>query len=263
MLGVRAYQCLPVMLALGALAGCGSSPPASTTKPLTQRASTPPSTRPAAKPVTTRAVAPAPPSFVVTQTSGGGDVVRVEGRLGTPVPASEAKVDLGGCPQPADDGRAVVVPLNLTTTIESGMSGEVTLSTGAVSWRNVNFLMGASDAECKVGEPSNTKVSFGTLQPHQAFPYTIWLVLPDLVSPNDPHPSEKTLRQEGGWFIQAPEAGVVTSSPAQSNSMTGSHVVTCDNNKAMKYVELVSGPQTLTERNLPNQYQEACPSSIP
>jgi hypothetical protein len=194
--------------------------------------------------------------FAVNATTQQGDRVKVEGRFGSPLPSSQSDVDqsaLAGCPPPAPDGRAVVVRLDLTTTLESNLAGEVGLDTGFVYARPINFVMGYSQgATCVYGEPTNTKVSLGTLQPHQSADFTMWLVLPDAITPDDPHPSAKTLAA-ARWLIAIPQPKVNGSgfNQNQHDTVTGSRVVRCESETGGgQYLAVIAGtPSVLTEQN--------------
>lgn len=116
------------------LAGCGSSGFSSSTSSFTTppvSVGTPTQPDPTTSPTTSSTTANAPagaPSFVVQGTTQDGDKVKVEGRFGSPLRPSESDVDqtaLSSCPPPANDGRAMVVRLDLTATLESSLSGKV------------------------------------------------------------------------------------------------------------------------------------------
>ncbi len=231
--GLRSSAGLALLiLAASVLAGCGSSagsvPPPPATNVQTQST---------ADPATSSASAAAPntdgpPSFVVQATTKEGDRVKVEGWFGPPLPASESDVDqtaLSECPPPAPDGRAMVVRLDLATTLESSLSGEVELETSYLTGKTVNFVMGFSEGpQCDNGQPGYANIKLGTLQPGESHTFTMWVILPDAITPDDPHPSEQTLGSEH-WFMVAPEPSVNGSSYLQDqhNSLSGPRVVTC------------------------------------
>ena len=202
--------------------------------------------------------------FTANATTQEGDRVKVEGRFGSPLPTSQSDVDqsaLAGCPPPAPDGRAVVVRLDLTTTLESNLAGEVGLDTGFVYARPVNFVMGNSQgAACEYGEPTNTKVSLGTLQPHQSANFTMWLVLPDAITPNDPQPSEQTLAAEH-WLIAIPQPTVNGSGSSQNqrDSITGPRIIRCESESGGgKYLAVIAGtPSVVAQQN--STERAACP----
>lgn len=155
-----------------------------------------------------------PPSFVVKGTTQEGDQVTLEGRLGRALPASESDVDqtaLSSCPAPANDGRAMVVRLDLTATLESSLSGKVNvvpviLREKTVRHQPINFVMGYNQgASCaqEAETDGTTGPDLGTVQPHQSARFTMWVVLTDAITPADPHPSEKTLGNQD-WLIAIP-----------------------------------------------------------
>ncbi len=255
---------LLAFVAASALGGCGSTTTASPGVPqATSQVQSPP-----AQTASTSAAAPStsgPPSFIVNATTQEGDKVKVEGRFGPPLPVSESDVDqtaLSECPPPAPDGRAVIVRLDLTTTLESNLSGEVGLVTSFAHGRTVNFVMGFSQgARCDLGEPGNTSVNLGSLQPQQSANFTMWVVLPDAVTPENPQPSTEVLGNEG-WFMETPQPTVNGSGFYQDrqDNITGPRVVKCQNNEeAGKYITVIgSTPKALTEQNI-KDYDEVCP----
>jgi hypothetical protein len=204
------------------------------------------------------------PSFVVNATTQEGDTVKVEGWFGPTLPASESDVDqsaLSECPAPAPDGRAIVVRLDLTTTLESSIAGQVGLETSYVHGQLANFVMGYSQgAQCELGEPNATSASLGTIQPGQSSNFTMWIVLPDAITPDNPHPSEKSLAGEG-WFIEPPQPTVNGSGfhQDQHNSVTGPRVVQCENTEqGIKHIAVIGGtPYKLTEQNT-KDYSYSC-----
>ena len=265
--------CLALIASLvaSALVGCGSSSHsvATAASPLPGVAETGPTpSTPAPETSSTSAAEPntsGAPDFLVTSTTQEGDKVKVDGWFGPPLPASESDVDqtaLSGCPPPAPDGRAVVVRLDLTTTLESSLAAEVELATSfAQGPRRVNFVIGLSQgASCELGEPGNTNASLGTLQSQESSNFTIWVVLPDAITPDNPQPTAQTLGAEG-WFMTAPEPSVNGSGfdQDQHNSITGPMVVKCDNNEESgKYISVIgTTPHRLTADNI-SDYDEIC-----
>jgi len=131
------WQTVAGLVALSALllAGCGSSGSSSSpsdlaTIPTSVRTAT--QSDPATTPTTSSTPVDTAPtgaaSFVVQGSTQEGDKVKVEGRFGLPVPSSQSDVDqtaLSECTAPAPDGRELVVRLDLTTTLESSLAGEV------------------------------------------------------------------------------------------------------------------------------------------
>lgn len=227
------------LVAVILLAGCGSSGPrfpnvkptenqaVATTTPATVSTST----------TTTTASASGPPSFVLHTTTEQGDRVKMEGWFGPAQTQQESDVEasaLSGCPPPANDGRAMVVNLETAITLESSLSGSVGFSTGNVPLSNMGqqfmaFVMGySSGPTCVHGEPSATTIELHTMQPGETRHFTIWVVLPDAITPADPHPSEQALAH-GRWLMMVPDPMVNGSYAAhgQQPSVSGPRVVHC------------------------------------
>jgi hypothetical protein len=248
--------CLLLALAVATLAGCGSTAVAPIAHQ--QTPATP-------KPSSIAANTPGTPTFLVSATGEGGDTVKLEGRIGPPLPSAQSDVNqaaLSECPEAAGDGRAVVVRLDVAAGIESSLAGEVGFETSLVRpVRPLDFVLGFNPPTCVLGEPQYASVNLGMLQPHQAASFTMWVVLPDVVTPDDPQPSEQTLREEG-WFIELPTLtlngrvlGVIA---GQQPDTSGPRVVACQNNPSGKYIAVIGGtPQVLTEQNV-KDYGEVC-----
>lgn len=175
-----------------------------------------------------------PPAFVLLGETEAGDKVRVEGRLGPPLPPSETDAPeeaLSECV--GADGRELVARLDIVTTIESGLSGEVTLADFALppgresETHLLDFLMGYGEGpECFYGTaPESTGyVNFGELQPHQPEHFTMWVVMLDAISPNDPKPSASTLAHQR-WLMGLPQI-TVDEKPA-SATVSGNQIASC------------------------------------
>jgi len=217
------------------LAGCGSSG-SSTSSAITPPVSVSTATQPdpTATPTTSSTTADSSPagapSFVVQGTTSNGDKVKVEGSFGSPLSPSESDVDqtaLGECPSPASDGRELVVRLDLTTTLESSLAGEVEVDTTPIVGPLVSFVMGYREgARCEGGEPKNVVVNFGSMQPGQSVSFTMWVVLPDAITPNDPHPSEKALAADL-WLMGIPFPLVNRQGIGTPTRLSGPRVVRC------------------------------------
>lgn len=123
---------------------------------------------------------------MVDATTQDGDRVKIAGWFGPPLPASQSDVDhtaFSECPPPATNGRAMVARLDLATTLESSLPGEVELNTGrAVAGTDYVLDFGES-AECK-SEVEDTGVKLGTLQPHQSTDFAMWVVFVNAITPN-------------------------------------------------------------------------------
>jgi hypothetical protein len=239
-----------VLLMAMVLAGCGASgqqsanvAPASPPTTATTTAAPTPNTATS----TSAPSSSGPPSFVVHTTTQEGDRVRLEGRFGPALPASESDLEeavLGGCTPPANTGRAVVVQLNLTVTLESSLSGKIGFQTEAVPGGSMSFVMGYSQgASCVPGEPGAAVAELGEVQPHGSAHFTMWAVLADAITPNDPHPAEKTLGAQA-LLMAVPQASV-NGSQGQSQT-SGPRVVQCG---GKEYIAVVRD----TSRTLPQQ----------
>ncbi len=225
------------------LAGCGSSGASSSTSSFTAptaSASTParsdPTTSSTTNSTTADTASTSAASFVVHGATQDGDKVKVEGRFGSPLRPSESDVDqtaLSECTQPAPDGRELIVRLDLTTTLESSLAGEVTVSTSPIVGPLVSFVMGFKEgARCEGGQPQNAEANFGSMQPGQSVSFTMWVVLPDAITPADPHPSEHALAARG-WLMGVPEPSVNGKGTATgvgikpTTVVSGSRIVRC------------------------------------
>jgi hypothetical protein len=229
------------------LAGCGTSAHGNTPSP-----AAPASSAPAPAPTPTSAAlesnAGGPPSFTTKSATSAGDQIRVEGWFGPAKRASESDVSqsaLSECPQPAGDGRAVVVRLDLSTTIESGLSGEVKIETAATAGNVADFVLAYSEGpKCVFGQQGQAAATLGTLQPHQPHSFTMWAVLPDAITPSDPQPSEHALAQQG-WYIAAFSSSINGTPTTENESSTGSRVVQCNSgdpqNRGSYYLTPISG----------------------
>jgi hypothetical protein len=222
-----------VVIVAAALVGCGSAASGSSPDPSTPTAA---AGQTSAATTSNSAAEPSssgPPSFVVNATTQDGDQVKVEGWFGPALPASESDLDqtaLSECPSPASDGRAMVVRLDLTTTLESSLSGEVTLEAAHVDSKGVvNFVLGFSEgAHCVTGEANEASIKLGTMQPGQSANFTMWVVLPNAITPEVPQPTAKELGEKD-WLMTPIEPSVNGSSylEDQHNRVSGSRVVKC------------------------------------
>jgi hypothetical protein len=143
---------------------------------------------------------------------------------------SESDVDqtaLSECTPPAPDGRELVVRLDLSVTLESSLAGEVTLSTSPVVGPLVSFVMGFKEgARCEGGEPKNAEANFGSVQPGQTVSFTMWVVLPDAITPADPNPSAHALAADL-WLMGVPMPLVNGKGIGTPSKISGSRVVRC------------------------------------
>lgn len=223
----------PVLAA--AISGCGSGQVA----PITATSSPPASTQPAA--ARTPAVntpnhpipnSAAPPAFVLKSKNEDGDRVSVEGRFGQALPLAQSDANqsaVGQCPQ--SDGRELVAHLELTTTIRSSLAADVVLDdflTDGQASRQTEFLMGYTNGPtCESEAGINHKVDLGTLQPRIPHRFSIWIILDDAVTPNDPHPSASKLGRD--WRLPIPTVLIDSKPTASDTTVGGLRVVSCTN----------------------------------
>jgi hypothetical protein len=200
-----------IVAAATCLYGCGdgTSTTASVTRPVL--ASTPVQTS------SSRAIEEleaANPSFVVAAKTPGGDRVRVEGHLSSPMTPEESGLDaslLQGC---GGDGRELLVRLKVTAKLESSLAASIkleglrpgSLGVGADGQLlAANFLIedgGGLTCESKTSEDA---VGLGLVRPQSSVQATVWIMLPGAVTPNAPHPSEKQLE---GWTMEVPTLSI-------------------------------------------------------
>jgi hypothetical protein len=216
-----------------ALAGCDSTTSGSPNAPAAQVTSQEPASN--AQTSSASAAAPntsGPASFVVNAGTHGGDEVKIEGWFGPPVPAGESTVEqtaLSQCASPTDDGRAIVVALDLTATMESSLAGEVELTLGTFAPETLaEYILGASGgSQCGSGVEDAESIKLGTLQPHQSTTSLVWIAFGNAITPNDAHPSEATLRANN-WIMELPRLTIDGESSAFGQvTATGARVVKC------------------------------------
>ncbi len=250
---------LLLMLATLLIVGCGSA--ATTTLPVPTSApnATSPAATGAASSATGKAASASsgPPDFVLNETTQSGDKLKIEGRFGPLLPAGESDVDqsaLGECP--GVDGRELITRLDMTATIESGLSASVMLINFSPSpaTRPVDFVIDSSEgATCSTGgndalgeesEEEARSPDLGTLQPHKPHDLTVWVILTDAITPNDPHPTTATLAHQQ-WLIHPLEAKVDNSRAGVPNAQaaSGRRIVMCPSEAGVHqeaYIALVS-----------------------
>lgn len=257
----RAWVCPAVitLFSAPALLGCGSGSHVPTVEdhlPAAHSSPVPPPPKPSVGSNPNSA-----PDFTVMTTTTEGDKVKVEGRIGKLATPSEAGVDpnvLSTCPSPASDGRALTVSVALSITLESSLAGEVEVITGRARGSDFFYLIMPynTGAECKpLAEASEAKISFKNLQPHQTEQFVMSAILPDAVTPNEPHPSEASLSKKS-WFLEVPTATVngqgapaeVYPNPKTAPRVSGPRIATCaESESPEKYVPVLdSMPTKLT-----------------
>ena len=265
-----------IVVVLGLLlVGCGSTSTTTRTIALTPSVPTTTTTSHAATAATSSAVdkaAPSlhgPPDFILNESAQSGDKLKLEGRFGPLLPAGESDVDqnvLAGCS--GVDGRELITRLDLTATIESGLSAHVTLANLAPSavTPHVDFVIdNAEGSTCSSGDANSEEAAeeaanpdLGTLQPHEPHHFTMWVVLTDAITPNNPHPSTATLAHEQ-WLIHLLGARIDNSPTGVPNAQaaSGRRIVTCPAEAGVyqeAYIALVSGtPQTINTNDPKNE----------
>jgi hypothetical protein len=232
----RVFVLLVSALTVSAVAGCGST--TSSSPPTTQAASqTETQTTPSTSSTTTAAPNPdSAPDFVIQTRGQTGDKVKLEGRFGPPLPVSESDADhtvLGECP--SADGREMTVRLALTATVESSLSGDVSLMNLKtvdpgfnIDARRLDFLMAYTEGPRCYGVTSEQPpgVDFGRLAPNHSSSFTLWVVLPDAITPDNPHPSLQALAEQ--LWLMAPPSVVLNSSALEQIRLSGPRVVECE-----------------------------------
>jgi hypothetical protein len=229
----RVHRAL-ALLGLLLLGGCGESKTVTVTTP---RPAVPQATATTATTFTTQttpsAAAPdptKPPDFVLTGQTAEGDKVRVEGRFGPALPPAQSDANQTAVNECSlSDGRELIARLDLITTIQSNLAGQVTIDgfhTLTNSKGLTELLMGYSGgATCHPGNLPASEVELGSLQPHVPHPFTLWAILDKAITPNDPHPSAKELGQ--GWGMDIPTIDVNGTPATRGIAVGGPHVIVC------------------------------------
>jgi hypothetical protein len=177
----------------------------------------------------------ASPDFVIVGRTDSGDKVQILGHVGeaTALEESDADQDALATCSGASDGRAMVVRLDLRTTVTSGLPAQVRLT--RFSWDSgyssysMSYLMGYSDGpQCGDGGLEQI-VDLGELQPNQPADFTVWVVLDDAITPDDPNPSQETLGRH--VLIKPPivflGGGELAYGTADSYKLGGPRVIDC------------------------------------
>jgi len=182
------------------------------------------------------------PAFTVHATSSAGDRVRIEGRLGPVIPATEL-------PFPEEEAdRCVVedlprdsaVQLSLTATVESG-------STATVETTNIGSDPFAPDT-ILVTELVNTTnecgirpgVAFGELAPHEPDAVSTWLILMATTTPRHPHPSMRYLAER--WRLTLPVETKINDTWAKA-TISGPRVEFCGGtNNEPSFISVTAAP---------------------
>jgi hypothetical protein len=177
----------------------------------------------------------ASPDFVIVGRIDSGDKVQILGRVGEATTLEESDADpeaLATC-SGASNRRAMVVRLDLRTTVTSGLPAQVRLTkfswdSGYASY-SMSYLMGYSDGpQCGDGGLEQI-VDLGELQPDQPADFVLWATLDDAITPDDPDPSTKTLGQHA--LIKPPivflGGGELAYGTADSYKLGGPRVIDC------------------------------------
>jgi hypothetical protein len=211
-----------------------------------------------------------PPDFVLNEQSQSGDKLKLEGRFGPVLPASESDVDqsaLSECPEV--DGRELITRLDVTATIESGLAATVDLKPPLTSSVTslVDFMLNNSEGlVCTRGYAESEgapTTELGTMQPHEPSDVTMWLVLVNAITPNNPHPTTATLAHER-WLL-APLQAIVDNSPAgisdnglnDVHAATGPRVVTCESEV---FIAIVKDTVATVKPSEAREFEPTCPS---
>lgn len=254
-----ARSTVAAIITVVAVAGCGSSRSNVTTA---SNAATQATT---ATSTTTSSQAPASgsPNFVIRQTTESGVAVKVEGRLGPPLAASESDVDqatLRRCPYHL--GNALVVRLDMTASIESGQPGDVQLDLGNAPIEH-ELLVITRSSGCRHGGVNAATANFGELSAQPAGHATAWIVLPRVAAPAYPHPSSTELSKEG-WVMFDPAIKVngseeqYNTSSEDADRLEGPSAVRCSPGEQIpRHIAVVTMPNVLSATTDKN-YAETC-----
>lgn len=208
-----------------AVIGCGAASPSApnVAQPVGQTtATTTPTTDQAAPSLKAK------PAFALNGHTEHGDTIHIEGRFGPILPPSESDVDQSALQRCLDaaDGRELVRRLDIAATITSSLPGEVRIGGFVVQATEetqhahllLDYVLNNPDgAACyrDTGEEGSTGVvNLGTLQPGATAYLSVWVVLPDAITPRNPEPSAKQLASEE-WYIGYPTV-LVNGAPANT-----------------------------------------------
>jgi hypothetical protein len=254
-----ACSAVAAIVTVVAVAGCGSSRSNVTTA---SNAATQ-ATAATLTSTSSRASAGGSPSFVIRQTTESGVAVKVEGRLGPPLAASEADVNpatLRRCPYHL--GKALVVRLDMTASIESGQPGDVQLDLGNAPIEH-EMLVITSASGCRHGGVNAATANFGELSAQSAGHAIAWIVLPQVAAPAYPHPSSTELSKEG-WVMFDPAIKVngseeqYNTSSEDADRLEGPSAIRCSPGEQIpRHIAVVTMPSVLSATTDKN-YAETC-----
>lgn len=154
------------------------------------------------------------PNFSLTGRTEHGDWLKIEGWFSRPVGPGASDLStstLASCPE--TDGRELVSHLELSVTIESGLSGSVIVGgfvpPAGSSEQSMDFAATTSEGPTCVADTGESEfaIPVGTLEPHESRTVDLWIVLLNAITPTDPHPSSAALAKQG-WIVGLPIASV-------------------------------------------------------
>jgi hypothetical protein len=202
----RHHYLAPWVAMLGVvLAGCGNTHAtgqpensASTSEAVPTQTATTPET-----------VSSGEPDLTIRAEASDGDTVLITGHLSEPIPQAQSDAEPSGLSEclGSNDQRALIVKLTLEVTVESSLATDVGLSNFQTAEHStgtpMSYLMGYSTGESC--EPGND-VTLRQIQPHATSDFTIWLLLPDAITPDEPEPTAQAL--SGRYMMIVPVVSI-------------------------------------------------------
>jgi hypothetical protein len=200
------YYLVPSVVMLGAaLVGCGNTH--ATGQPENSVTAAP--AAPTQTATTPETVSSGEPDLTIRAEASDGDTVLITGRLSEPKPQAQSDAEPSGLSEclGSNDQRALIVKLTLEVTVESSLAADVGLSNFQTSGHStgtpMSYLMGYSTGESC--EPGN-EVTLRQVQPHATSDFTIWLLLPDATTPDEPEPTAQAL--SGRYMMIVPVVSI-------------------------------------------------------
>lgn len=150
----------------------------------------------------------------------------VEGHFGPAQTIAQSGVDQSQLAECAhNDGRELVVTLTLTTTVTSSLpvkEVDVGRIGGYLSEsKQFGFIGDFTEGPGCITE--ETHIELHTVQPHTPDNFTVWVILNEAITPNEPNPSPKRLGE--GWRMWIPD--VLVDGTLAGTTVQGSRVVNC------------------------------------
>lgn len=184
----------------------------------------------ATSPTTPSKPAVPPPDFVSENEGEGGDKVKLEGRFGRPLLLSETDADQAAVAEcQGADKREMTVRLDLTITVQSSLPLSVVvknIKAPTYGGKFPAFLMGYTNGpSCHRETTDEPDLSTQELQPNEPDQFTMWIVLGDVVTPNDHHPSLPNLAKQK-WLIE-PMRVTMDNQVLKQVSLKGPRVAEC------------------------------------